>query len=178
LGQIADRYASALFDLAKEAGSLDAVAQDLQKLADLIARNAEVASVVKSPVLTRDQASLAMGSLMNRVGVDPLTWKFVKLLADKRRLFVLPQIARAFAGRMAEQRGEMTAEIVSAHPLRDEHLTHLKGILRDAYKRDIRLEARVDPALIGGFVVKAASRQVDFSLRSKLQALESAMKGS
>jgi F-type H+-transporting ATPase subunit delta len=177
LGQIAERYASALFDLAKEAGSLDAVAKDLEKLAGLIASNAEVAGVVKSPVLTRDAAGQAMGGLMNRMGVDPLTWKFVKLLADKRRLFTLPQIARAFAQRLAEQRGEMTAEVISAQALKDSQIAAIKATLRDTYKRDIRLETKVDPALIGGLVVKAASRQIDTSLRSKLQALSGAMKG-
>lgn len=177
LGQIADRYASAVFDLAKEGGALDAVAKDLAKLADLIARNPEVAGVVKSPVLTRDQGALAMGGLMNRLGVDPLTWKFVKLLADKRRLFVLPLIARAFARRLADQRGEMTAEVISAQPLKDHQIVAIKASLRDSYKRDIRLETKVDPTLIGGLVVKAASRQVDTSIRSKLQALSGAMKG-
>lgn len=177
LGQIAGRYASALFDLAKEGNSLDAVAKDLQALSDLIARNAEVADLVRSAVLTRDQAGLAMGGLMNRIGVDPLTWKFVKLLADKRRLFVLPQIARAFALRLAEQRGEMTAEVTSAQPLKDSQIAAIKATLRDTYKRDIRLETKIDPTLIGGLVVKAASRQVDTSIRSKLQALSGAMKG-
>jgi F-type H+-transporting ATPase subunit delta len=177
LGQIAGRYASALFDLAKEGGALDAVAKDLQALSDLIANNAEVAGVVKSPVLTRDQAGLAMGGLMNRIGVDPLTWKFVKLLADKRRLFVLPQIARAYAQRLAEQRGEMTAEVISAQALKPGQIADIKATLRDTYKREIRLETKIDPALIGGLVVKAASRQVDTSIRSKLQALSGAMKG-
>lgn len=177
LGQIADRYASALFDLAKEAGSLDAVAADLAKLSNLIASNPEVAGLVKSPVLTRDQASLGMGGLMNRIGVDTLTWKFVKLLADKRRLFTLPQIARAFAQRLADQRGEMTAEVISAQALKEGQIAAIKATLRDTYKRDIRLETKVDPTLIGGLVVKAASRQVDTSIRSKLQALSGAMKG-
>jgi F-type H+-transporting ATPase subunit delta len=177
LGQIADRYASALFDLAKEGNALDAVAQDLKKLSDLIASNREVADLVKSPVLTRDQASNGMGGLMNRIGVDPLTWKFVKLLADKRRLFVLPQIARAYAQRLSDQRGEMTAEVVSAQALKDGQIAAIKASLRDTYKRDVRLETRVDPALIGGIIVKAASRQIDTSIRSKLQALSGAMKG-
>jgi F-type H+-transporting ATPase subunit delta len=177
LGQIADRYASALFDLAKEGNVLDAVAADLAKIAGLIASNADVAALVKSPVLTRDQASLGMGGLMNKIGVDPLTWKFVKLLADKRRLFTLPQIARAFAQRLAEQRGEMTAEVVSAQALKPAQIDSIKNTLRDTYKRDIRLETRVDPTLIGGLIVKAASRQVDTSIRSKLQALSGAMKG-
>jgi F-type H+-transporting ATPase subunit delta len=177
LGQIAERYASALFDLAKEGGNLDAVAKDLEALSGLIASNAEVASLVKSPLLRRDQASLGMGGLMNRIGVDPTTWKFVKLLAEKRRLFVLPQIAKAFANRIAEQRGEMTAEVVSAQALKEGQVAAIKATLRDTYKRDIRLETRVDPTLIGGFVLKAASRQVDTSIRSKLQALSSAMKG-
>jgi F-type H+-transporting ATPase subunit delta len=177
LGQIANRYASALFDLANEGNSLDAVASDLTKLSNLIASNSEVADLVKSPVLTRDQAGMAMGGLMNRIGVDPLTWKFVKLLADKRRLFVLPQIARAFAQRLAEQRGEMTAEVVSAQPLKAGQIAAIKATLKDTYKRDVRLETKIDPTLIGGLVVKAASRQVDTSIRSKLQALSGAMKG-
>jgi F-type H+-transporting ATPase subunit delta len=177
LGQIAGRYASALFDLAKDANALDAVAKDLQALSGLIASNTEVAGIVKSPVLTREQASLAMGGLMNRIGVDPLTWKFVKLLADKRRLFTLPQIAKAYANRIADQRGEMSAEVVSAQPLKEGQIAAIRGTLRDTYKKDVRLETKVDPALIGGFVLKAASRQIDTSIRSKLQALSGAMKG-
>ena len=177
MGQIADRYASALFDLAKEGNALDAVAQDLAKLSQLIASNADVEDLVKSPVLTRDQASNGMGGLMNRVGVDPLTWKFVKLLADKRRLFVLPQIARAYAQRLSDQRGEMTAEVISAQPLKDGQIASIKGALRDTYKRDVRLETKFDPGLICGLIVKAASQQIDTSIRSKLQALSGAMKG-
>jgi F-type H+-transporting ATPase subunit delta len=177
LGQIAGRYASALFDLAGEAGAHDAVDHDLKRIAALIAGNAEMADLVRSPVLSREQADRAMRSILNRLSVNPLTWNFVLLLAQKRRLFTLPQIAQAFSDRLSQQRGEMSAEVVSAQPLKEGQVAALRGVLRDTYKRDVRLTTKVDPSLIGGFVLKAASRQIDTSLRSKLQALSGAMKG-
>lgn len=177
VGQIAGRYASALFDLAQEGDVLDAVDRDLSQIAQLIGSDANMADLVRSPVLSREDAGRAIGAILTRMGVNPLTRKFVLLLAEKRRLFTLPQIARAFAARLAEQRGEMTADIISAQFLKDGQIADLRAALRDAYKRDVRLNILIDPALIGGIVVKAASKQVDFSIRSKLQALSGAMKG-
>jgi F-type H+-transporting ATPase subunit delta len=144
----------------------------------LIADDKNMSDVVRSPVLAREVQARAVGAILARLSVHDLTRKFVMLLAEKRRLFVLPTINHAFGKLLANLRGEMTAEVTSAQPLKDAQIVALKGVLKDTYKRDVRLDTKVDPALIGGFILKAASRQIDTSLRSKLKALESAMKGS
>jgi F-type H+-transporting ATPase subunit delta len=178
LSQIAGRYASAFFDLAQDAHALDAVEADLAKLTRIIDQSPDAARMVRSPVLSRAEQGRAMAALLAKAGSHDLTGKFVRLLAEKRRLFALQSIAAQFGKLLRDARGEMQAEVVSARPLKEAHLSALKGALKEAYKRDIRLDAKIDPALIGGLVVKAGSRQIDFSIRSKLKALEIAMKGA
>ena len=172
------RYATALFELARESKSLDAVASDLARVKSLLAGSADLARLVRSPVFTRDEQGRAMGAVLERLNVSTLTKNFVGLLAQKRRLFALSGIVAAFESLVAKLRGEMSAEVTSAQALKPEQVTALAGTLKDALKREIRITQIVDPALLGGLVVKVGSRQIDSSLRSKLVRIERAMKGA
>jgi F-type H+-transporting ATPase subunit delta len=175
---LAGRYATALFDLAAEMRSLDAVADDLARLKALVAGSADLARLVRSPVYTRDEQAKAMDAILRRLGVNTLTKHFIALLAAKRRLFALSDIIAAFETLLANRRGELRAEVTSARPLNDSQVTMLAGTLKDALKREIRLAQRVDPTLLGGLVVKVGSRQIDSSIKSKLVRLERAMRGA
>jgi F-type H+-transporting ATPase subunit delta len=175
---LAGRYATALFELASESKALDAVGSDLTRLSALIDGSTDLARLVRSPVFSREEQGKAIAAVLDRLGVDQLTKNFIGLLAQKRRLFALPGIVRDFKTLLANQRGQMSAEVVSAQPLKAEQRTALAGTLKDALKRDVRIAERVDPTLLGGLIVKVGSRQIDSSLKSKLVRLERAMKGA
>ena len=172
------RYATALFELAQESKSLDAVAADLARVMALLVGSADLARLVRSPVFSRDEQGRAMGAVLDRLNVSTLTKNFAGLLAQKRRLFALVGIIAAFNALTAKQRGEMSAEVTSAQTLKPAQLTALAGTLKDALKREIRITQTVDPTLLGGLVVKVGSRQIDSSLKSKLVRLERAMRGA
>ena len=175
---LAGRYATALFELATETKSLDAIASDLSRLKALVEGSADLARLVRSPIFSREEQGKAMDAVLARLNVHALTKNFVGLLAQKRRLFALTGIVAAFDALVARQRGEMTAEVTSAQPLKAEQRTALMGTLKDALKRDMRLTERVDPSLLGGLIVKVGSRQIDSTLKSKLVRLERAMRGA
>jgi F-type H+-transporting ATPase subunit delta len=175
---LAGRYATALFELASESKALDAVGSDLTRLSALIDGSKDLARLVRSPVFSREDQGKAIGAVLDRLGVDQLTKNFIGLLAQKRRLFALPGIVRDFETLLANQRGQMSAEVVSAQPLKAEQRTALAGTLKDALKREVRIAERVDPTLLGGLIVKVGSRQIDSTLKSKLVRLERAMKGA
>jgi F-type H+-transporting ATPase subunit delta len=175
---LSGRYATALFELASESKSLDVVANDLARLSALIAGSADLARLVRSPVFSREEQGRAIAAVLARLGVDQLTKNFIGLLAEKRRLFALPGIVAAFESLLADQRGQMSAQVTSAQALKPDQRTALVGTLKDALKRDVRITERVDPTLLGGLIVKVGSRQIDSSLKSKLVRLERAMKGA
>ncbi len=172
------RYATALFELALESKSLDAVAADLARVKALLVGSADLARLVRSPVFSREEQSSAMAAVLARLNVSQTTKNFIGLLAQKRRLFALAGIIKDFDTLLANHRGEMSAEVTSAQTLKPAQVAALAGTLKDALKRDIRITQTVDPTLLGGLVVKVGSRQIDSSLKSKLVRLERAMKGA
>ncbi|BCW87492.1 ATP synthase subunit delta [Alphaproteobacteria bacterium SO-S41] len=171
----AERYARALFELANEEGALDAVAGDLTALVGLIDESADLARLVRSPVFSRDQQGKAMAEILSTAGAAPLTQKFIGLVAENRRLFMLPQIAKAFRLLLAKQRGEIAAEVKAAHPLTDAQVADLKATLKAAYGKEPQLTVSVDPSLIAGLVVKVGSKMIDSSLKTKLLNLKTAL---
>jgi F-type H+-transporting ATPase subunit delta len=175
---IAGRYATALFDLARDQGKLDAVAVDMASLARMIAESADLARLVRSPVFGREQQSKAMAAVLAQAGVDDLTAKFVGLVAQKRRLFALADMARAYRLLLAAHRGEVAARVTSAYALSDAEMAAIRAELSAAMKTDVDVERVVDPAILGGLIVKVGSRMVDSSLRTKLRGLRLAMKGA
>ena len=173
---VAERYASALFDLARDENALDEVAGDLSGLSGLMDESADLRSLVRSPVYSAEEQTNAIGAVMAKAGVGVLTGNFVKLVAKNRRLFALPDMIRSFRQRHAQERGELAGTVTSAEPLSDAQLSALRDALKDAMGKDVVLDRKVDPALIGGLVVQVGSRMIDTSLRTKLNALKFAMK--
>lgn len=174
---LADRYASALFELAEEKGVLDQVAGDLRDLKTMIAESADFRRFVESPVLSRAEQVKGVTALAEKAGMQGITRNFLGLAASNRRLFALPGIINGFLAKLAALRGEVTADVVSAKPLTDAQRDALAASLKQATGKDVALTTAVDPALIGGLIVRVGSRMIDNSLRTKLQRLQLAMKG-
>lgn len=177
LSDLAGRYASALLDLADEKKALDQVSGDLQTLRAMIAESEDLRRLLNSPVVTREEQRDAMAALMDRAGIAELTRRFVLVVAQNHRLFALPAMIDGYLSELARRRGEITAEVSSARSLSDAQQAALLEALRGAVGGKVQLDLKVDPALIGGLVVKVGSRMIDSSLRSKLQRLQLAMKG-
>jgi F-type H+-transporting ATPase subunit delta len=174
---LSGRYATALFDLAREAKSIDAVEASLVKIRQALTESAEFAELTASPLVNRTAASKAVAAAADVMGVDPTTKKFLGVLAQNRRLSSLTAIIRDFRALAARHRGEVTAEVASAHPLTDDQVKELKQALRTRVGRDVTLDLRVDPSLLGGLIVKIGSQMIDSSIKTRLNTLAHAMKG-
>lgn len=172
------RYATAIFELAAEENGLDALAADLAALKTMLAQSADLTRLVRSPVFARDQQAKGMEAVLKQAGAGDLTRRLVLLLAQKRRLFALTDIIRAFDTLLAKHRGEVAAEVISARPLSADETAALKRMLKDKLGREPKLELNVDPTLLGGLRLKIGSRMIDSSLRTKLDGLRAAMKGN
>ncbi|MSP81860.1 MAG: F0F1 ATP synthase subunit delta [Alphaproteobacteria bacterium] len=174
---LAGRYATALFELAHEAKALDRVGEDLATIRRLLDESVDLNRLVLSPVVSRTDQGRAMAAIMAVLGAHPLTVQTIGLMAAKRRLFALADVIRGYRGLVAAHRGESSAEVTSARPLKPEEQAELAAALKRALGRDVAIAARVDPTLLGGLVVKVGSRMIDSSLRAKLARLQLAMKG-
>lgn len=171
------RYASALFDLASEQGLVTAVESDLDKLGDALRQSADLADLIRNPKIGREAAGKAMDAVAGVLNLSDLTKNFLGVLAANRRLGALTDIVRAFSAIAAAQRGEVAAEVTSAHPLTDAQLAELAQKLKAREGKEIKLKANVDPDILGGLVVRIGSRQIDGSIRTRLNSLAQAMKG-
>jgi F-type H+-transporting ATPase subunit delta len=174
---LAGRYASALFDLASEAGTVTAVESDLDSLAAALAQSAELRALIRNPEVSREQIGRVMAGIAGHLGLTELTSNFLGVLAENRRVAALPAMIRAFHMIAAAQRGEVTAEVASAHALTDAQIAALEGKLRAREGRTVKLKTRVDPDLLGGLVVTVGSKRIDGSIRTRLNSLAQAMKG-
>ena len=170
------RYASAIFDLAKSSGVLDAVASEFDALGGVLKDSPELADVISSPAYSRDAQGAVMASVTQKMGASDLTGKFVGLMAQKGRLALLPEAIRGFNVLLAEERGEETAEVISAKPLSEMHRNALAQNLKSSFGKDVKIDASVDPSLLGGLIVKVGSKMIDSSLKAKLSGLQLAMK--
>jgi F-type H+-transporting ATPase subunit delta len=173
---MAGRYAAALFDLAREANAIDAVKADLDRFNALVAESPELARLVRSPVFSTDEQLQALTAVLQRAGIGGLAEKFLKLVTANRRLFAVRDMVKAFRELVADHKGEATAEVTVAEQLKDEHIEALRAALKQVSGKDVGLDIKIDPAIIGGLVVKLGSRMVDTSLRTKLNAIKHAMK--
>ncbi|HEX6958156.1 MAG TPA: F0F1 ATP synthase subunit delta [Ferrovibrio sp.] len=174
---IAGRYATALFDLARDAGQLDAVAKDLDTLSAMLAESADLVRLVRSPAFSREEQAKAIAAVAERAGLSDLVRRFLGVAAQNRRLFALGDTIAAFKALLSQHRGEAIAEVISATPLSDAQLQQLKASLAPAAAGNLVIQSKVDPSLIGGLVVKFGSRMIDASIRNKLNNLKTAMKG-
>ncbi len=177
MASMAGRYAAALFDLAKEERQLPQIEADLRAFQAMLDASADLRRVIRSPVISAEDQAKALDAVLGKAGVSDLTAKFFKLIARNRRLFAVADMMRDFRALLARERGEVSADVASAHPLTPEQLTALKDALRVQIGKDVQVNTRVDPALLGGLVVKVGSKMIDSSLRTKLNNLKVAMKG-
>lgn len=174
---IAGRYATALFDMARDAGQLDAVAQDLDAISAMLAESADLVRLVRSPAFSREDQAKAIAAVAEKAGLSDLVRRFLGVTAANRRLFAIADIIAAFRALRRHHRGEAIAEVISAVPLDDAQLAQLKSSLSSEAAGNVVISAKVDPDLIGGLVVKLGSRMIDASVRNKLNNLKTAMKG-
>jgi F-type H+-transporting ATPase subunit delta len=173
---LSGRYAAALFDLASEAGSVTAVESDLDRLDRALRESAELRALIRNPEISREQIGRVTAGMAEYLGLSGLTRNFLGVLAQNRRIADLPAIIRSFIVIATAQRGEVTAEVVSAHPLSDEQISQLEQKLRAREGRTVKLRTRVDRDLLGGLVVTIGSRRIDSSIRTRLNSLALAMK--
>ena len=173
---MAGRYATALFDLARESNAIDAVKADLERFDTLIGDSADLLRLVRSPVFSAGEQGHALAAVLERAGIGGLAANFLKLVTANRRLFAVRDMIKAFRALVAQYKGEATAEVIVADQLKDEHIQALRAALKSVSGKDVALDIKIDPAIIGGLVVKLGSRMVDTSLRTKLNAIKHAMK--
>jgi F-type H+-transporting ATPase subunit delta len=173
---VSGRYATALFELARDQKSVDAVKADLEKFTALLADSPDLLRLVRSPVFTADAQAKALSAVLEKAGISGVAANFLKVLTVNRRLFAVADVIRAFRALVAKFKGEATAEVTVAEPLSEKNLDALKAALKTVSGKDVDLNVKVDPSIIGGLVVKLGSRMVDSSLRTKLNSIKHAMK--
>ena len=174
---LSGRYAIALFELAREEKKLDAVSESLAALKQALAESDQLRALTTSPLVGRDEAIRAVAAVAASMELDPITANFLGVLARNRRLSQLGNVIRAFATLAARHRGEITAEVTSAHKLDEGQVDAIRKNLRTRMGRDIAVDPHVDPAILGGLVVQIGSQRIDGSIRTKLNSLAQAMKG-
>jgi len=174
---LAGRYALALFALANEQKQLEAVGASLAAVKQALAESEDFRALTTSPLVGRDEAMKAVAATAGAMKLDPITTNFLGVLAKNRRLSKLSAVIQAFNTLSARHRGEISAEVTSAHPLDDQQVDAIRKNLRTRMGTDIAVDLRIDPAILGGLVVKIGSRMIDGSIRTKLNSLAQAMKG-
>jgi F-type H+-transporting ATPase subunit delta len=174
---MAGRYANALFELAREDKATDAVKADLERFDALIAESPDLNRLVRSPVFDADEQLRALAAILDKAGISGLAANFLRVITTNRRLFAVRDMIRCFRALVAHNKGEVTANVTVAEPLNDKNLDALKSALKSVTGgKEIDLDVKIDPAIIGGLIVKVGSRMVDSSLRTKLNAIKIAMK--
>ena len=174
---LAGRYALALFELARDGKALDSVATSLATLKGAMADSADLKALTTSPVIGRTAAGKAIAAVAASLGLDSLTTQFLGVLAQNRRLAQIPNAIRAFETLLSAHKGEVRAEVTSAFPLGKAQATALEKQLKARAGRDVALDLKVDPAIMGGLVVKLGSQMIDSSIRTRLNTLAQAMRG-
>ncbi|WBU52146.1 F0F1 ATP synthase subunit delta [Paracoccus sp. SCSIO 75233] len=173
---IAGRYAQALFDIVKESGGVDQLASQIDDLGAALDESDALRDLIASPIYSRDQQGKGIAALAEKMGLSGPLANTLKLMAQNRRLFTLPQFVGQLRALIADERGEVTADVVSATELSDEQKKRLTDTLAEKSGKTVKLNARVDDSLIGGMIVKLGSQMIDSSIKSKLASLQNAMK--
>lgn len=174
---LSGRYALALFELARDGKQLDSVAQSVSALKAALSESEDFRNLTTSPVIRRDAATKAVAAVGEVIGLDQTTRNFLGVLAQHRRLAQLPAAIRAFESLLSQHRGETLAEVTSAYPLGKAQVTALQKSLKSRIGRDVAVDLKIDPAILGGLVVKIGSQMIDSSIRTRLNSLAQAMKG-
>jgi F-type H+-transporting ATPase subunit delta len=173
---VSGRYATALFELARDERCIDTVKADLDGFEVMLTENPDLMRLVRSPVFSAEEQLRALTAVLGRAGISGVTANFLKVLTANRRLFAVADVIRAFTALVAKFRGEATADVTVAESLSDRNLDALKTALKSVTGKDVTLNVKVDPSIIGGLMVKLGSRMVDSSLRTKLNSIKHAMK--
>lgn len=176
ISTVAGRYAGSLYDLAADAKQVAKVESDLGRFEALLDGSADLSRMIKSPVFSSEEQARAIDAIVSKAGIDGLVANFLRVVAKNRRLFAVPGMIKAFRAIAAEQRGEVAAEVTSAHALTTAQQNELKAALKSVAGKDVSITVTVDPSLLGGLVVKLGSRQIDTSLKTKLNSLKLALK--
>ena len=172
------RYAAALFELASEAKSIDKVAKDLTSFQSRLTEPTHLQRLVRSPVFSSEDQLAALDALCKKVGVNGIALNFIKLMAKNRRLPALSDAIKGFSALVAISKGEVAAEVISAEKLSEKHIKDVKAALKASIGRDVQLTTKTDSSILGGLIVKVGSKMMDNSLKTKLQNLKIAMKGT
>jgi len=165
-----------LHDLAVAAKAVPQVEADLGRFEELLSGSEDLTRLIRSPVFSADDQLKAISAVLDKAGIGGLVGNFLRVVAKNRRLFAVPAMIKAFRRIAAEYRGEIAAEVTSAHALTPDQETELKAALKDVAGKDVAITVTVDPSLLGGIIVKVGSRQIDTSLRTKLNSLKLALK--
>ena len=173
---IANRYATALFELAKEDDKMSVLESDIDAIDAGLTDSEDLRALIASPIYTREEQGAGIAAVAAKMGLSNTVSNTLALMASKRRLFVLPQLVRELRALIAEAKGEVTAEVTAATALSDAQQTKLAETLKASVGKEIKIKMAVDEALIGGLVVKVGSKMIDTSIRSKLAALQNTMK--
>ena len=176
LSGVAARYASALFDLAREQNAVDAVGRDLDGFEALVRESPELVRLLRNPVFTADEQTRAIDAILTRAGISGLTGNFIRLVASKRRLFALQDMIRAYRELVSDAKGIVRAQVTLAEPASERVMSEITAALREVAKAEVAVSVKIDPSLIGGLTVKMGSRMVDASVRTKLNSIRLAMK--
>lgn len=175
---ISGRYASALFELAKEQGIVAQIEADLARFSALLDESEDLRRLVASPVFTAEEQGRAIEAVLDKAGIGGLTANFLQVITRNRRLFAVSQMIRDFKALAAESRGEVTAEVTTAQPLSEQQAAELAQTLKNSVGKDVKLDVRVDPSILGGLIVKIGSRMIDSSLRTRLNAVKIGLKAA
>lgn len=173
---IAARYATAIFEIAQENQNLDSLETSIGDLATALSESAELRSLIKSPLVSRGEQESAITAIAAKMGLNEVLAKALSLMAQKRRLFVVPQLISALRELIAQERGEVTAEVTSAKALTKTQSEKLASTLKERVGKTVTINSTVDESLIGGLIVKVGSKMIDTSIKSKLAALQNTMK--
>jgi len=177
MASMAGRYAAALFELAKDQRQLAEVERDLATFQRMLDDSQDLRRLVRSPVISADDQAKALAAILKKAGISGLTANFLRLIARNRRLFAAADMLKCFRALLARERGEVNADVASAHALTPEQMQQLSDMLRTSIGKNVKIDTRVDPGLLGGLIVKVGSKMIDNSLRTKLSNLKVAMKG-
>jgi F-type H+-transporting ATPase subunit delta len=173
---VAERYASSLYELASEAGSVDQIGADLARFQTMITESADLKRFIESPVFSSGDQVRAVSAVLEKAGIAGLAANFIKVAAANRRLFAIPGMIKSYFQIVARNRGEISADVTSAHALTSAQENELKATLKSVTGKDVAINVTVDPSILGGLIVKVGSRQIDTSLRTKLSTLKLALK--
>jgi F-type H+-transporting ATPase subunit delta len=176
LAGVAGRYASALFELAQEAGQVDEIGRDLDRFDAMVGESPDLARLLRNPVFTADEQARAVGAVLDHSGIGGLAGNFIRLVAANRRLFALPQMIRAYRELVANAKGIVRAEVTLAASPSDAVMNDIRAALKDLAKSEVAMDVKIDPSLIGGLIVKMGSRMVDASVRTKLNSIRHSLR--